>query len=166
MVNKILVPVAFSKYSQNIVNYAADIAGPLDAELHIVNIINARDLDAVSKISSFGYNVDSDEYIEIVKKDHDVQIRKMTENLPISQDKMVFYYVVGDPTTELLRYVVEKKMDLVVMGIKTKDIRHLFAGSVAERIFRRCPVPILSYRGDDIAERFEKRVYKHIINAE
>lgn len=166
MVKKLLVPVAFSKYSQGILNYAADIAGPLGAELHIVNIINARDLDAVSKISSFGYNVDSDEYTEIVKKDHDAEIKKMTKNLPVSQDKMIFHYVVGDPTIELLRYVVEEKIDLVVMGLKAKELRHLFAGSVADRMFRKCPVPVLSYRGGDISERLEKRVYKQIINAE
>ena len=50
------------------------------------------------------------------------------------------------------------------MGIKNNDLRHVFAGSVAERMFRKCPVPILSYRGDDIAERLRKRVYKHIID--
>ena len=163
MVNKILVPVAFSKYSQGILNYAADIAGPLNAELHIVNVINARDLDAVSKISSFGYKVDSDDYVEIVKKEHNAEIEAMTAHLPVSRDKLTFHYVVGDPTTELLRYVVEEKMDMVVMGIKAKELRHVFAGSVAERMFRKCPVPVLSYRGGDIAERFEKRVYKHII---
>jgi nucleotide-binding universal stress UspA family protein len=71
---------------------------------------------------------------------------------------------VGEPTSELLRLVVEAEVDLVVMGIKTRDISHIFAGSVAERMFRKCPVPIVSYRGDDIAERLRKRVYKHIID--
>jgi nucleotide-binding universal stress UspA family protein len=157
--------VAFSKYSQGIINYAGDIAGPLNAELHIVHVINARDLDAVTKISSFGYKVDSDEYIKTIKEERDIEIKGLTKNLAVSADKLLFDYILGDPTSELLRYVVEKKMDLVVMGIKAKDIRHVFAGSVAERMFRKCPVPVLSFRGGDIAERMEKRVYKHIINA-
>ena len=53
MVKKILVPIAFSKYSQGILNYAAGIAEPLGAELLVVNVINERDLQAVNKIASF-----------------------------------------------------------------------------------------------------------------
>ncbi len=53
---------------------------------------------------------------------------------------------------------------MVVMGIKSRDIKYMFAGSVAERMFRRCPVPVLSYRGDDVAERLRKRVQKHILD--
>ena len=47
MRKKILVPIAFSVYSQGIINYAASIAGPLGAEMMIVNVINERDLEAV-----------------------------------------------------------------------------------------------------------------------
>jgi nucleotide-binding universal stress UspA family protein len=61
-----------------------------------------------------------------------------------------------------LRFVIESEIDMVVMGIRSRDIKHLFAGSVAERLFRRCPVPIVSYRGGDIAERLRKRVAKHL----
>jgi nucleotide-binding universal stress UspA family protein len=88
----------------------------------------------------------------------------MAEHLTLADDKVSLTFLVGDPTSELLRFVVETKSDLVVMGIKNRDIRHVFAGSVAERMFRKCPVPIVSYRGDDIAERLRKRVYKHIID--
>ncbi len=164
MLNRILVPVAFSKYSQGILNYAADIAGPLNAKLHIVNVINARDLDAVNKISSFGYKVDSDNYIDIIKKEHDGELKELTKDLSVAPENLLFDYILGDPTTELLRYVIEKEIELVVMGLKAKELRHVFAGSVAQRMFRKCPVPVLSYRGGDIAERLEKRVYKHIID--
>jgi nucleotide-binding universal stress UspA family protein len=159
-----MVPLAFSKYSLGILDYAAFIAEPIGAELMVVNVINDRDLDAVNKISSFGYKVDSDKYLEIVKEERRREITAMSEHLTLPDDKVSFTFLVGDPTTELLRLVVESEVDLVVMGIKTRDIKHIFAGSVAERMFRKCPVPIVSYRGDDIAERLRRRVYKHIID--
>ena len=164
MITKILVPVAFSKYSLGLLDFAATFAEPLGAELQVVNVINDRDLEAVNKITSYGYKVDSDKYLEIVKKERREEITKMAEHLTLADDKVSFTFLVGDPTSELLRFVVETKSDLVVMGIKNRDIRHVFAGSVAERMFRKCPVPIVSYRGDDIAERLRKRVYKHIID--
>jgi len=165
MIKKILVPLAFSKYSRGLLDCAADLAVPLGAQLLVVNVINERDLDAVNKIASFGYKVDSDRYIEIIKKERRDELVKMTEHLTLPDEQVSFSFLVGEPTSELLRFVVEEEIDIVVMGIKTKDLRHVFfAGSVAERMFRKCPVPILSYRGDDIAARLTKRIHKHIIN--
>jgi nucleotide-binding universal stress UspA family protein len=164
MIKKIMVPLAFSKYSRGILDYAAFIAEPIGAELLVVNVINDRDLEAVNKITSFGYKVDTDKYLQIVKEERRREIASMTEHLTLPDDKVSFTFLVGEPTSELLRLVVEAEVDLVVMGIKTRDISHIFAGSVAERMFRKCPVPIVSYRGDDIAERLRKRVYKHIID--
>ena len=69
MVKKILVPIAFSKYSQGILNYAAGIAASLEAELLVVNVINERDLAAVDKIASFGYKVDVEHYLETMKSE-------------------------------------------------------------------------------------------------
>lgn len=164
MISKIMVPVAFSKYSLGILDFAADIAEPLGAELKVVNVISDRDLEAVNKITEFGYKVDSEKYLETVKKERRDAITAMADHLTLPDDKVSFSFLIGDPTEELLRFAVEGDVDLVVMGIKARDLKHMFAGSVAERMFRRCPVPVLSYRGDDIAERLRKRVYKHIID--
>jgi nucleotide-binding universal stress UspA family protein len=164
MIKKILVPLAFSKYSRGILDFAAFIAESAGAELLVVNVINVRDLEAVNKITSFGYKVDSDKYLQIVKEERRREITSMSEHLTLPDDKVSFTFLVGDPTSELLRLVVESEVDLVVMGVKTRDIANIFAGSVAERMFRKCPVPIVSYRGDDIAERLRKQVYKHVID--
>lgn len=163
MIKKIMVPLAFSKYSPGILNCAADLCESMGAELFVVNVINERNLDAVNKISSFGYKVDTEKYIDTIKKERRAEIVKMTGPLTLPDDRVSFTFLIGDPTTELLRYVVEKDIDLVVMGIKANDIRHVFAGSVAERMFRKCPVPVLSYRGDDITARLKERIHKHII---
>jgi len=164
MINKLMVPLAFSKYSLGILDYAADIAQLMGAELHIVNVISDRDLDAVQKISSFGYKVDSEKYLATIKEERRKQIAEMTDHLSLPDDKIDYVFLVGDPTSELLRFVVEYDIDAVVMGVKDRDISHVFTGSVAERMFRKCPVPIISYRGGEIAERLRRRVHKHIID--
>lgn len=164
MIKKIMVPLAFSKYSVGILDYAADIAQLMGADLHVVNVISDRDLDAVNKITAFGYKVDSDHYLKTVKEERRKEITEMSDHLTLPDDKVSFTFLVGDPTSELLRFVVENDIDAVVMGVKNRDIKHVFTGSVAERMFRKCPVPIISYRGGDIAERLRKQVYKHIID--
>ena len=164
MIKKIMVPIAFSKYSKGILDYAAGLAEPLAAELLVVNVINKRDWKAVNKITSFGYKVDSEKYLEIIMTERRQELAKMTGPLTLPDERVSFTFLVGDPTTELLRYAVESDADIVVMGVKNKDISHMFAGSVAERMFQRCPLPIVSYRSDDIAARLRKRIHKHIIN--
>jgi nucleotide-binding universal stress UspA family protein len=161
MINKILVPIAFSKYSQGILNYSAGIAEPLGAELVVVNVINSRDLEAVDKITSFGYKVDIEHYLETLKKERRDELKTLMKPLTLPDDRVSFSFRVGDPTNELLKLVVDKNIDMVVMGIKTHDIRHIFAGSVAERMFRKCPVSIVSYRDDEISKRLLKKFMRH-----
>ncbi len=161
MVKKILVPIAFSKYSQGILNYAAGIAEPLGAELLVVNVINERDLQAVNKIASFGYKVDTESYLKTLKSEKREELKTLTASMTLPDEQVSFSFRVGDPTNELLKLVVDKNIDMVIMGIKTHDVRHIFAGSVAERMFHKCPVTIVSYRDKEISERLLKRFMRH-----
>lgn len=160
MFTKILVPIAFSKYSKGILRFAASLAKPLGATLLIANVVNERDLEAVERISSFGYKVDGDQYVATVQKERTAMLEELLRELAIGEDDYDFTFLAGDPTTELLKLVLEEQIDFVVMGTKAKDLRHIFAGSVAERMFRKCPVPIVSYRGEDIARELEGKIRK------
>ena len=162
MFTKILVPIAFSKYSQGILQFAANLAEPLGAELRIANVVNERDLEAVERIASFGYKVDGDHYIKTIQKERVEKLDEILSKIDFPEEKYSFTFLAGDPTTELLKLVIKEDIDLVVMGTKNKDIRNLFTGSVAERMFRKCPVSIVSYRGEDIAAGLTKRIKKEM----
>lgn len=161
MVKKILVPLAFSDYSRGILNYAADLAMATGAELLVANVINERDLEAVDKISSFGYKVDVEHYLQTLKTERREELKRLMDELTLPDEKVSFTFRVGDPTNELLKLVVDKGIDMVVMGVKTHDIRHIFTGSVAERMFSRCPVTVVSYRDEKISKRLLKKFTKH-----
>lgn len=162
MIKTILVPIAFSEFSMEILQFAADMAKPLDASLMIVNIVNERDLEAVERVASFGYKVDGDHYVQTLQKERLAELDGLLAKLDFPEDRMTFEFLAGDPSNELLKLVVTRDIDLVVMGIKNKKIRNLFAGSVAERMFRKSPVTVVSYRNDAFAERFKKRILKNL----
>ncbi len=161
MVKRILVPIAFSQYSKGIVNYAAELATATGAELVVVNVINERDLEAVDKITSFGYKVDVEHYVETIKKERQEKLDKLMAQLTLPDDRVTYTFCLGEPTNELLKMVVDREIDMVVMGVKTNDLRHIFTGSVAERMFRKCPVTVVSYRDEEIAERLTRRFLRN-----
>ncbi|MDJ0621585.1 MAG: universal stress protein [Desulfocapsaceae bacterium] len=162
MLKKILVPIAFSSYSESILDYALRLAKPYGAKLLIVNVISEKSLEAVEKISSHGYKIDGDKYVATIQEERIALFEGMVERLGMADDAYDYKLLAGDPAMELLRLVLDEKVDLVIMGTKTRELRHIFTGSVAERMFRRCPVPILSYRGGDVAKQLRQRAQKDI----
>ena len=66
---KIMVAVAFTEYSAELLDYAAGIADSIGAEMIVVNIINSRDVEAVGTIAAMGYELDSKQYVSGIEAD-------------------------------------------------------------------------------------------------
>jgi nucleotide-binding universal stress UspA family protein len=145
---KIMVAIAFSKYSQGILDYAVTLAKDLNADLVVANVINSRDVRAVGKIEAMGYKVDADEYVEGVKQERSDALKAMLEKSGMAEEHAQAVFKVGHPAEKLLQIIKDEAIDLVVMGAKGRsDLPHVFVGSVAEKMFRHCLVPVLFYRG-------------------
>ena len=55
---------------------------------------------------------------------------------------------IGTPVDRILDYIKDANIDLVVMGTHGRGaVGHLLLGSVAERMVRRSPVPVLTVKG-------------------
>ena len=156
---KILVATGFSQYTQNLLNYAADIAASMNAELIIASIINARDIEAVGTIAAMGYDVDSENYVAGIQAERQAELDKILKKLARPPENVRTVFKTGDPGNELLKLAVKENVDLIIMGIKGRtNLEYIFIGSVAEKVFRRSPIPILSYRDEAIAERLKKHI--------
>ncbi len=155
-----MVPLAFSPYSQGIVDYAVMLAKSLNVQkLIFVSVVNQRDVDAVETITSFGYEVDGSHYVEEIKKQRTAALDKLLEKSDFPEERMKLIITVGKPADKLLRHAVREEVDMIVMGVKAKsEIIHAFTGSVAEKLFRRSPITIVSYRDETIAARLRKRI--------
>lgn len=158
-IKKIMAALAFTSDSQGIFNYAAQMAQRLNAELMIANIINSRDIMAVGMIASLGYEVDSDHYVERVKAERKKLLDQLLEKSSVDSEKIHAIFKVGNPTDELLKLIITENIDMVVMGVKGRsELEHAFVGSVAEKLFRRSPVTIISYRDKKYAEKLRKKI--------
>jgi nucleotide-binding universal stress UspA family protein len=53
----------------------------------------------------------------------------------------------GTPFLEIVRYAKEHEMDLIVLGTHGRSgLAHVLMGSVAERVVRKSPCPVLTVR--------------------
>ena len=155
-ISKIMVAFDFSEYSENAFAYAVELADSLGASLVIVNIINERDLNAlrtITKEDMFSKSVVKYKketmklYVENKKEELSQKIDKLIEDTNCSHLSIDKVFRVGVPFQELINAVENESADLMVMGSKGRSgLAEVLFGHTAEKMFRRCPVPLLSIR--------------------
>ena len=147
-INKIMAAVDFSDYSKATLKYAALLASSLNATLVVANVINHRDVEAIRAVEDEGLGLSVEKFIARQKQDRETEIDQLLKDSSCQNLNVVRIFRVGVPWVELLEIVKDQGVDLVIMGTKgrTNIVNTLF-GSTAEKVFRRCPVPVLSVRG-------------------
>ena len=138
-ITKILIPVDFSEHSERALTYASDLARSLGATAHLVHVYPTTVYVAPPMIPGpvvFGQFRDEsqrafDELLQRARAEHSIEL---TGSL-----------LEGVPHVEILRCAKDVAADLIVMGTHGRTgIEHLLLGSVAERVVRGSPVPVIT----------------------
>lgn len=146
-IKRIMTALGFSKYCPQIFAFAANLALALEAELTVANVINIRDVEAVNSIESMGYQVNRDDYLKGIQEERQAQLDALVAKNRYPQDKLKTIFRVGHPFDQLMKIVKDEDIDLVVMGAKGRsDLERVLIGSVAEKMIRHSPVPVVSFR--------------------
>lgn len=159
-IHTIMVAVGFSGYSEGTFRYAAELARKLDADLLVASVINSRDVEAVRSVAAMGYEVDGEHYVETIRNERKALLESYAAKAAFPAERMKVRFAVGNPLEELLKTIVREDVQMVVMGVKERsDLEHFLVGSVAEKLFRRSPVTVVSYRDKKSAERLQNRIH-------
>ena len=154
-INRIRVGVDLSPYSKDPLAYAATLAEKLKAELVIFDVINRRDMDTILKVAEgqFDRNIEKyveksvDDYAKRVKEERTREIEKLIDEIGCADLTTKKVFRVGVPFQELISTIEDEGADLMVMGQKGRsDLAGVIFGSNAEKVFRHCPIPLLSVR--------------------
>ena len=143
MFQKILVPLDFSDYTDEIMNVAAQIAQKFGSTIHLLHVI--PNMDYFTPYESFlsaGNLVNIQREIEReVGKDMEAVAEKI-KDIPVTKAIHT-----GIAVLEIVDYVRTEKIDLVVMGTHGRGgLEHILIGSVAEKVVRKSPCPVLTIR--------------------
>jgi universal stress protein A len=141
-IRTILVPVDFSEASLQALRMAGNIARTYGATIHLLHVYQ----DVFSVISMRTFELTE----EVVEQAIRLEISGKFEALlnEVHPDTTVLREMrKGDTADEILDYAQTRHMDLIVIATNARTgLEHLFIGSIAQRIVRSAPCPVLTCR--------------------
>ncbi|HVC20230.1 MAG TPA: universal stress protein [Vicinamibacterales bacterium] len=140
---RILVPTDFSPTSEIAVKYARALAEAFGASLHLLHVLESP---LLQNVASEVYVPPPDFYEEwerAVRERLDRVVPAAERGtLALSCDVRT-----GSPFVEIVQFAREQDIDLIVLGTHGRGaVAHMFLGSVAERVVRKAPCPVLTVR--------------------
>jgi nucleotide-binding universal stress UspA family protein len=141
-IKRILVPTDFSECSDGAVKYGQGLAETFGAALHLLHVVQdpyTQPWAAEAFPAPLG---------DLLAQWQEQARVRLSELLPEGQrDHVMVAVEVGSPFQEILRYATEQSIDLIVIGTHGRGpIGHMLLGSVAEKVVRRAPCPVLTVR--------------------
>jgi nucleotide-binding universal stress UspA family protein len=143
--SRILVPVDFSTHAEAALQYAIALAGRLDATLHILHVVE----DPIATGAWGGETVipNLTELRRELLDDAERRLAVYRESASRAQVPVVTVARMGLTSHTIVDYAQALDIDLIVMGTHGRTgMAHLFMGSVAERVLREAPCPVLTMR--------------------
>ncbi|RMG35838.1 MAG: universal stress protein [Planctomycetota bacterium] len=140
---QILHPTDFSDASLRAAEFSVELARQFEARLHLLHVIE----DPLPTIAALGGYVPSREELEsFARTALETWLDAFdTESLAIERT-----CVHGHPFAEIVRFARDRDVDLIVIGTHGRGFSpHLLIGSVAEKVVRKSPCPVLSVHPQD-----------------
>lgn len=148
-IKKVCAPTDFSEAADAAVNYAAGLAREFGAELHLIHVIH--DISEKLRHPDFT-NADTSVHQFLGKLEKGAT--EYLANLAVDKESkgLTVYrsHLLGSTVEEICKYAAQNHIDLLVIGTHGHTgLKHLLLGSVAERVVRLAPCPVLTFRRKD-----------------
>lgn len=170
---KIMVGCDFSQDSKLAFDYGLSLAQEFQAELYLTHVVKPSE-NLELKVSDY-IDITPTDYVKWQSSDYfEMQKRSMDEKrekfnrLRKNLEKQLYFMVPeesrnwctpkttlldGEPYKELIIYAQQKKIDMIVLGIRGHTLwEKLMVGSTTDRIIRQSPCPVLAVRQLDKKE--------------
>jgi nucleotide-binding universal stress UspA family protein len=137
---RILVPHDFSETSTEAVRYAIALSRNFGARLYFLHVGH----DAVNQFE-MEFPIGLEDALEDGVRERLLRLVTPLENAELNPE---FAVRPGTPAAEIVRYAEDEDIDLIVMGTHGRGFMgHMMMGSVAEKVVRTAPCPVLTLRG-------------------
>lgn len=140
----ILVPVDYSVHSKNSLEYAAGLAERFGAKLDVVHVWDRPTY--VPETVVVVKEGESKSLADMIRENAEREMREFLASVKLPKGVVVSERLLsGEPATTLVEELSRGAHDLVVVGTHGRTgITHLILGSIAEKLVRTSPVPVLT----------------------
>lgn len=154
---KVLVPTDFSETSKAAITYARELASTYHGSVHVLHVLP----DASVQPWAFAVETETmglsfPERTKGWEKRANEQMKSLFSETERKELNVQFVTRVGTPVQQILQYATDQGVDLIVMGTTGRGTpppetfgafpRLSPIGSVAERVVRQAPCPVLIVR--------------------
>ncbi len=137
---RILFPVDLSESSTNIVPYVQTVAKKFESKIHILFAARVFEYFTSIYVPHPSINKFEKEIMEGAEKRLYEFLDEHFSEFPGAKIAVV----AGDASEQILNYIEEHQIDLVIMGTHgRKGMDKIIFGSVAERVVKISPVPVM-----------------------
>jgi nucleotide-binding universal stress UspA family protein len=145
-IKRILVPTDFSEPAAAALKWATTLAQEFDGQLYLLHVVpEPYAYPWGSELSTMPLT----DILAQSEQSAQERMRHLAAETHLPVDRVITRAVIGTPVDQILATVAEQNIDLVVLGTHGRGmVGHLLLGSVAERVIRRSPVPVLTLHGD------------------
>jgi nucleotide-binding universal stress UspA family protein len=141
---RILVPTDFSEPSEKALQYAKALGGLVHASLHLLHVVEEPFVHAWTVE---GYVASLPDWRNAMEMKAREDIERLLSEEERVRLRALLAIRVGHPFTVISRYAQEQSVDLIVMGTHGRGgMAKLLLGSVAEKLVRAAPCPVLTVR--------------------
>lgn len=149
-IDRICAPTDFSASGDLAVRHAAALAKVFQAELHILHVLQ----EFSEKLTHPDFTASGTtvkEFLTALEKGATEYLARLHARLAEKKEyeSLVVYknYLHGNPTEQINHYARNHAVDLLVLGTHGRSgLQHMVMGSVAERVVRTAPCPVLTVR--------------------
>jgi nucleotide-binding universal stress UspA family protein len=143
-IKSILVPTDFSDPSETALTYGRGLAEAFGASLHLVHVM--EDLLAHAWAAEV-YVASAPNLREEIERESKIRLEAMLPEDERERLRAQVALLSGNPFIEIIRYAKANDISLIVMGTHGRGpIAHMLLGSVAEKVVRKSPCPVLTVR--------------------
>jgi nucleotide-binding universal stress UspA family protein len=140
----VLVPTDFSEASESALRYGKAMAEAFGASLHVVHVM--EDLLAHAWAAEV-YVSSMPQLRDEIEKESRQRLGALLADAEQKTLRAETALLAGNPFLEIIRYAKAHEVDLIVMGTHGRGpIAHMLLGSVAEKVVRKSPCPVLTVR--------------------
>ncbi|MHC4480577.1 MAG: universal stress protein [Planctomycetota bacterium] len=142
-VDRIVCAVDFSENSDYALSYAVQLARTFDAELKLLHVVELPFLPSYALAGVPDLSMP----VEQIQQNSRRKLDELLEDCRQRYERTDADLRTGSPFLEIINYAREVDADLIVVGTHGRTgLRHMIIGSVAEKVVRKAPCPVLSIK--------------------